>query len=135
VLVAKVRSALNLRSQNAASQPEFLSPDRGRGFHFPSSGDITTEYEQALAENNLQAFMGGDASHQHGSMQNFLLHEPAVSWLRHRLAQSTLLRKHAFGDVGIGFGTHLKPIQKPFSRQHCTESTLPVIRGLVSVPT
>ena len=89
VLVAKVRSALNLRFQNAASKPEFLFTDRGRGFYFPNSGAITTEYEQALAENDLQAFMGDDASRQPGSMQDFLLHETAVSWLRHRFAQST----------------------------------------------
>ena len=33
--------------------------------------------------------MGDNAVKQPGSMQDFLLHETAVSWLRHRLAQST----------------------------------------------
>ena len=86
-LVAKVRAALNVYFQSAASQPNVLFIDRGRGFYFPNSGVITTEYKQA--DNDLQAFMGENAVRQPGSMQDFLLHETAVSWLRHRLAQST----------------------------------------------
>lgn len=88
-LVAKVRSALNVRFQAAASQPGILFTDRGRGFYTPNSGAITSQYKQALADNGLQAFMGDNAVRQPGSMQDFLLHETAVSWLRHRLAQST----------------------------------------------
>ena len=91
-MVAKVRSALNVRFQSAASQPEFLFTDRGRGFYLPNSGVITTQYKQALADHGLQAFMGDDASVQPGSMQDFLLHETAVSWLRHRLAESTPMK-------------------------------------------
>ena len=52
-LVTKVRSALNVRFQSAASQPEFLFTDRGRGFYLPNSGAITAEYRQALADNDL----------------------------------------------------------------------------------
>ena len=88
-LVGKVRSALNVRFQNAATTPKTLWTDRGRGFYFPNSGDITTEFKEALADNGLEHFMGDNAVKQPGSMQDFLLHETAVSWLRHRLAQST----------------------------------------------
>ena len=105
-LVSKIRSALNVRFQNAASQPKFLFTDRGRGFFFPNSGAITTEYKQALAENNLQTFMGDDASCQPGSMQDFLLHETAVSWLRHRLAQSTPRR--CWEETRPEYGRRLK---------------------------
>ena len=105
-LVAKVRSALNVRFQTAASQPNVIFTDRGRGFYFPNSGAITEEYKQALAQNDLQAFMGDEAVLQPGSMQDFLLHETAVSWLRHRLAQST--PKKCWAETRQEYGGRLK---------------------------
>ena len=105
-LVAKVRSALNVRFQGAASQPEVLFTDRGRGFYLPNSGAITPEYKEALAGNGLQAFMGDDAARQPGSMQDFLLHETSVSWLRHRLAQST--PKKCWAETRSEYGRRLK---------------------------
>ena len=105
-LVAKVRSALNVRFQSAATQPEILFTDRGRGFYLPNSGVITTEYKEALADHGLQAFMGDDASRQPGSMQDFLLHETSVSWLRHRLAQST--PKKCWAETRLEYGRRLK---------------------------
>ena len=97
---------MNLRFQSAASQPEFLFTDRGRGFYLPNSGAVTAEYKEALADNNLQAFMGDDASRQPGSMQDFLLHETAVSWLRKRLAQST--PKKCWAETRPEYGRRLK---------------------------
>ena len=105
-LVAKVRAALNIRFQAAPSQPGILFTDRGRGFYFPNSGAITPEYEQALTDNNLEAFLGDDASVQPGSMQDVLLHETAVSWLRHRLAQST--PKECWKETRPEYGRRLK---------------------------
>ena len=57
-LVAKVRSAPNVRFQSAASRPHVVFTDRGRGFYAPNSGAITIEYKQALHEHGLQAFYG-----------------------------------------------------------------------------
>ena len=105
-LVAKVRSALNVRFQAAPSQPGLVITDRGRGFYFPNSGAITPEYKEALADNDLQAFMGENAVLQPGSMQDFLLHETAVSWLRHRLAQST--PKKCWAETRPEYGRRLK---------------------------
>jgi hypothetical protein len=105
-LVTKVRSALNVRFQSAALQPEFLFTDRGRGFYLPNSGAITAEYKQALADNDLQAFMGHNALIQPGSMQDVLLHETAASWLRHRLAQST--PKNCWKETRVEYGRRLK---------------------------
>ena len=105
-LVAKVRSALNVRFQSSASQPKVLFTDRGRGFYFTNSGAITKEYKQAFDLNDLQAFMGDKAIRQPGSMQDFLLHETAVSWLRHRLAQST--PKKCWAETRQDYGRRLK---------------------------
>ena len=54
-----------------------------------NSGCITAEYKGALAQNGLKAIMGENAVMQPGSLQDVLLHETAVSWLRHRLSRST----------------------------------------------
>ena len=105
-LVAKVRSALNVRFQSSASIPSVVFTDRGRGFYLPNSGAITKEYNQALDDNGLQAFMGDSAVRQPGSMQDFLLHETAVSWLRHRLAQSTPMK--CWEETRQEYGRRLK---------------------------
>ena len=88
-LVEKVRAAVNVRFQNVASKPDTLFTDRGRGFYMTNSGSITAEYAGALAQNDFQAIMGENAVLQPGSLQDVLLHETAVSWLRHRLSRST----------------------------------------------
>ena len=88
-LVEKVRGAVNVRFHNEATKPEVLFTDRGRGFYNPGNGAITGEYKAALADNSFRAIMGDNAAQQPGSLQDLLLHETAVSWLRHRLSRST----------------------------------------------
>ena len=88
-LIEKVRSVVNVRFQAAASKPEIIFTDRGRGFFWPNSGGITPDYKEALDENGFTAFMGCNAVKQPGSCQDMMLHETAVSWLRTRLATST----------------------------------------------
>ena len=105
-LVAKVRAALNVRFQSAPTQPATLFTDRGRGFYFPNSGAITREYKEALADNDLEAFLGDNAVVQPGSMQDFLLHETAVSWLRLRLLRST--PKQCWTETRQEYGRRLK---------------------------
>ena len=84
ILVARVRAALNIRFQAAASAPKLLFTDRGQGFFIKNSGKITPEYKAALAEHSLKAYYGDDASVQPGKMGDVLLHETAVSWIRYR---------------------------------------------------
>ena len=86
-LVTKVRAALNVRFPNADSRPKLVFTDRGRGFFEPNSGRITRGYKEALAENDLRPFMGVCARTQPGNMQDLLLHETAVSWLRFQLGE------------------------------------------------
>ena len=50
--------------------------------------------------------MGENTVVQPGSMQDVLLHETAVSWLRHRLAQSTL--KKRWEESRLEYGRRLK---------------------------
>ena len=63
--------------------------DRGRGFYAIATGKITSQFRSALREHGLSNMMGDDASVQPGHMQEVMLHETAVAWIRWRLAQTT----------------------------------------------
>ena len=61
---------------------------RGQGFYDKGSGKILEEYKAALRANSLKAYMGDNAKAQPGNLQEVLLHETAVSWIRYREEQT-----------------------------------------------
>ena len=83
LLVSRVRAAVNVRFHGQPNKPETLWTDRGKEFYQPSSG-----FKQALRDHKFKAIHGDDASAQPGRLQEVMLHETAVSWMRHRLARS-----------------------------------------------
>ena len=87
ILAAKVRSAINVRF-HGDDKPGIVCTDRGRGFYVPKTGKITAVYAGALREHDLRAFMGENASRQPGDLQDLMLHETAVGWLRLLLKRS-----------------------------------------------
>ena len=91
-LVAGVRGAVNKRFQGGATKPDTLMVDRGRGFYNNATGGVTKKYGQALRDHGFKNLMGDNASVQPGHMQEILLHETAVSWIRLRL-EKTVPRK------------------------------------------
>ena len=106
ILADKIRAAVNARFQAADSKPDIVFTDRGRGFYATNSGSITAEWKEGLAANQSRAFMGDDAHRQPGSLQDVLLHETAVSWLRKRLEQST--PKKCWEETREAYGRRLK---------------------------
>ena len=88
ILVGKVRAAVNVRFQGGVAQPDTLWTDRGKGFYSPNNGLITDAYKAALREHHFKAALGLDASVQPGKLQELMLHETAVAWMRLRLARS-----------------------------------------------
>ena len=88
ILVAKVRSAINVRF-HGDDKPDIVCTDRGRGFFVPKTGKITANYAEALREHGLRAFMGEDASKQPGDLQDLMLHETAVAWVSGLLLKTT----------------------------------------------
>ena len=86
-MVAKVRAALNIRFQGSTA-PNVLFTDRGNGFWNSTTGIITDGYREALREHSLKAFFHHDASIQPGQLQEVMLHETAVAWIRRRLTQT-----------------------------------------------
>ena len=81
--VSKVCVALNIRFQNGTA-PKILFVDRGPSVWATNSGRIKAEFKEALRENGLRTYHGDNAGQQPGSLQDFLLHETAVSWIRRR---------------------------------------------------
>ena len=83
MLVDRVRHAVNVRFRGD-DQPSVLFTDKGRGFYATRGSKITDVYKKALSDNSLQAYYGNDASEQPGNLQDVLLHETAVAWIRNR---------------------------------------------------
>ena len=107
MLVGAVRKALNIRFQNATA-PNILFVDRGPGFWAPNSGKITPDFKEALHANNLKTYYKDDASHQPGNLQEVMLHETAVSWIRRREATSRMSKP--WEETPEQFTTRMKGI-------------------------
>ena len=106
VLVPKLRAALNARFPNAATQPSVIFVDRGKGFYNPASGAITEEFRTALRGSGFTAFWGENASIQPGHVQELMLHETAVGWLRHRL--EVTLPKRPWAETDAAYARRLR---------------------------
>ena len=77
---------LNLRFPNE-TKPKFVMSDKGRGF-YSSNSSINWRYKDGLQSSGLKSFMGDDASMQPGKMQDLMLHETAVAWIRLKMSRS-----------------------------------------------
>ena len=107
ILVSKVRAAVNLRFQGA-DKPSVVFVDRGQGFYNNNGGKITKQFKMALQDNHLKAFNGEDASKQPGKLQELMLHETAVSWIRHR--ENNTRPACAWQETPAQLGTRLREI-------------------------
>ena len=106
-LVGKVRAAVNVRCHDD-DKPHILFTDRGAGFFATNTGKITPEYKDALAQHSLQAYQGNDASKQPGQLQEAMLHETAVAWIRRREAKARTLTP--WTETEEEFGARLRGI-------------------------
>ena len=87
-LVAKLRGAVNRRFQGETTQPDCVMVDRGKGFYATGTSTITPLFREALQEHGFSNMMGDSAAVQPGHMQEVMLHETAVAWIRCRLTQT-----------------------------------------------
>lgn len=109
ILVAKVRAALNIRFQGAdANPPKTLFTDRGQGFYHINGGRITDGFKAALQEHGLKTYCGDDASLQPGNLQELLLHETSVAWIRNR--ERKTLPPQPCKETVLEFTTRIKAI-------------------------
>ena len=108
VLLAKaVRKALNIRFQDTPA-PQTLFVDRGPGFWATNSGKIMDDFKAALQENDLKTYYKNDAGRQPGNLQEVMLHETAVSWIRRREALNRMTKP--WEETPEQFATRLKGV-------------------------
>ena len=115
IMVAKVRAILNVRFPGDGA-PRILFTDRGNGFYVSNSGKITDGYRASLNEHGLKAFMGGDASVQPGCLQELMLHETAMAWVRARLNKT--VPPKPWEETIEAFGSRLKDVALYINRQY-----------------
>ena len=65
-------------------------------------------YQEALRAHRFKAALGADASVQPGHLQELMLHETAVSWIRVRLARTVPAR--AWEETREAFAARLKRV-------------------------
>ena len=99
--------SLNIRFQNTPV-PNTLFVDRGHGFWATNSGRIRSCFKSALLENGLKTYYHDDAGIQPGNIQEVLLHETAVSWIRRRESLSRMTKPGE--ETPELFATRLKDI-------------------------
>ena len=123
-LVRKVRTGLNLRFQNEDA-PNILYVDRGKGFYHQTWGTITHGFKAGLRECGLRAFWGDDASRQPGQLQELMLHETAVRWIRFH--ERRTLPKRPWEETEEQFVARLKHIAAVINKDYNVEG---LTRGL-----
>ena len=87
ILVGQIRKVVDRRFPGPG-KPKILFVDRGQGFYHKMGGKITPQFKAALRENSLKAYYGDDAKAQPGKLQELMLHETAVAWIRHQEEQT-----------------------------------------------
>ena len=115
IMVAKVRAILNVRFP-AGDAPRTLFTDRGNGFYVPYSGRITDGYRTALRDHGLKSFMGPDASVQPGCLQELMLHETAMAWVRERLKKT--VPRSPWDESVDAYGRRLKGVAEYINRHY-----------------
>ena len=118
-LVAKVRAAINIRFQSG-DQPAVVFADRGQGFFKFKSGRITPEYNSALQEHGLRAFMGQDAARQPGDLKELTLQETAMAWVNNRLKVTRPAK--AWEETEAEFGERLRSVAEYINATYDVQS-------------
>ena len=114
-----MRAASHIRFQSG-DQPAVVSTNRGQGFFKLKSGRITPEYNRALQEHGLSAFMGQDASRQPGDLEELMLHETAMAWVINRLKVTRPAR--AWEETEAEFGERLRSVAEYINTTFDVES-------------
>ena len=84
IAAEKLRPILNIRFPNE-TKPKVVMTDKGKGFYDGWTSQMNPEYKTGLRKAGLRALMGEDNKIQPGQLQDLMLHETAVSWLRQKL--------------------------------------------------
>ena len=100
-------------------RPEVLFVDRGRGFYTTATAVATRPFADAMAEHDLRAFMGNDASQQPGNLSEVLLHETAVAWTRALLTKT--MPAAPWRETREEYAARLRSVCTTINAQHDVE--------------
>ena len=114
IAVGKLMGILNRRFPGE-NKPRVVMTDKGRGFFHPN-GTMTPEYRSALQDQNLRAMQGEDARLQPGKLGDVLLHETAISWIRHKLELS--LPREPWRETSASYYSRLKRICREINAEY-----------------
>ena len=117
-LVHAVKAGLMKRFPTSEA-PSIVFVDRGKGFFDISSGRITHGFKSALRECGLRAYWGDDASRQPGALQEIMLHETAVRWIRFH--ERRTLPKRPWEETTEQFVSRSKPIAATINKEYDVE--------------
>ena len=94
---------------------------------FPSAGTgkITDEFKAALKKHKFIAFMGDDAAQQPGSLQEMMLHETAVAWIRRGLTWT--LPAKPWEETAEEFSARFRQVVQKINEEYDTDG---LCRGL-----
>jgi hypothetical protein len=96
--------------------PKVIFCDRGKGFFRIANGEVTPEFKAALGNTGMRSFWGNNASAQPGTLQDVLLHETAVSWMRYILNQTTPANAHK--ETRAEYATRLREACRTVNANH-----------------
>ena len=81
---------------------------------------LWTGYKAALREHGLKAYYGDDASIQPGSLQEVLLHETVVAWVRSR--EKVTQPKYPWTETEAQYGSRLRGICQYINQNYDVDS-------------
>lgn len=84
----KLGPILNIPFPNE-SKPKIVMTDKSKSFYQIWDSKITPEDKAGLQRVGMKPFMGDDASRQPSTLQDLMLHETAIAWVRKKMGTST----------------------------------------------
>ena len=84
-----------------------------------NGGRITGAFKAAVREHGLKTFYGDNASRQPGNLQDILLHETSVSWIRRR--EGVTQTRQPWTETVDEFGRRLRGICQHINDKHDVE--------------
>ena len=118
MLVAKARAAVNIRFQGS-TPPTILLTDRGQGFYRSRGRQITPEYKAAVREHGFKIYFGDNAFVQPGTLQEVMLYETAVAWVRCR--ETVTQTREPWCETVAEFGDRLRGICQHINEKYDVE--------------
>lgn len=126
-MVKELPKVLRKMLGTKVDHPKVLFTDRGPGFYHPASGNICTEYHEAVTEHGFKTWAGENSKWQPPDIADLLLHETAVAWVRKYLKQHPVKIGKDMGKNIEGLVEKLKEAEEHINTFYEVEDLMPEI--------